>query len=1195
MSSADRGIVAQELHPVVQFPQKPKKQWITPRSVFILGTGVIALHLLQESVLGTSATGSFLANTLQIFCAALAVLSCLAAIGRGTGFTRPFWLLIALSFVVWIAADLGWMYYESYLQVPPPRDSSCHFLMDCRWFFLAIALLLDQNEDSPPYYFELASLLDTLQLFIIFVLIYVGWYQVPSLHESRTLSMLRSDQIELTENLAVLTLAVLQVIRARNPELRRLYWGFLICFVPLTVGICITDYRELRLSREVPTGTWLDLWWTAPFLFAAWWAAGWEHTSDLFNTRRTEQRFVGMLFENTIYAVGPLIVLLQVAHLGPEWRDISFSLLGLSILGFGVRLALSKSREADAMRQIRRTSLALVESEARFRTLLEDAPLAVRISRDAKILWVNRAYLNSFRYSDVSEVVGLPIGAMVSPECRAEVEERANLRSMGKAVSNSYETTALRKDGSRFDAQFDVTRVKLPDGPATLAFLSDITERMRAERALRESEDRYRDLVEHSEDLVCTHDLQGNLLSANPAPARLLGYEVTELLNIPMRNLVAPEFRDYFDAYLERIRVSGSEKGLLCVLTKSGERRIWEFSNTLRTEGVCCPVVRGMAHDITERKRTEAALRGSERRYRTLFEKTVAGVGILSLDGLVIDCNDAWARMFGHDNASHCRGQQISNCYHHPSQREILLAELKKTGTFLNREWELQGKDGRPFWVLLNSVLLSDGENEPLIQSTISDITERKQAEEALRRSDERFRVALKDSPITVFNQDHDLRYTWIYNPQLCWQHDVLGKTDEEILGKKKAAGLTALKSRVLQSGTAIREEVAIPVNGHSYAFDMTVEPLFDKERAIVGITGACMDIARLRERLDRLQEARDQMAREKAYLETQIQAELGFEDVIGQSPALREVLKKAQVVAPTDSTVLLLGETGTGKELIARSLHALSTRRERTFVKLNCAAVPSGLPESELFGHEKGAFTGAVSQKIGRIELADQGTLFLDEIGEMPLELQPKLLRVLQDREFERLGGVKTLRVDVRIISATNRDLQQDIAEKKFREDLYYRLNVFPIEMPALRERKEDIPMLVRHFVGKHAARMGKHIDMVPDEVMRILKSWNWPGNIRELENMIERMVILSTGRVLAAPPSELMEASPAADDHLTEMEREHIIRVLRETNGVLSGTDGAAVRLGLKRTTLQSMMKRLGIEVHEYRNKGNDAADRY
>jgi len=334
----------------------------------------------------------------------------------------------------------------------------------------------------------------------------------------------------------------------------------------------------------------------------------------------------------------------------------------------------------------------------------------------------------------------------------------------------------------------------------------------------------------------------------------------------------------------------------------------------------------------------------------------------------------------------------------------------------------------------------------------------------------------------------------------------------------------------------------------------------------------------------DRLQDARDRLAQEKLYLEREIQSELGFEEIIGQSPALHEVLKNVRVVAPTDSTVLLLGETGTGKELVARSLHSLSSRRDKTFIKLNSAAVPSGLLESELFGHEKGAFTGAVSQKVGRIELADKGTLFLDEIGELPMELQPKLLRVLQDREFERLGGVHTLRVDVRIISATNRDLREDIVGRRFREDLFYRLNVFPIELPSLRERRSDIPMLVHHFVRKHSARMGKHIDVVPDETMTVLQNWNWPGNIRELENMIERMVILSKDRELAAPPEDLDAPQESEEDNLTQKEREHIIRVLRETNGVLSGMDGAARRLGIKRTTLQSMIKRFGIEPREY-----------
>jgi PAS domain S-box-containing protein len=716
----------------------------------------------------------------------------------------------------------------------------------------------------------------------------------------------------------------------------------------------------------------------------------------------------------------------------------------------------------------------------------------------------------------------------------------------------------------------------------------NLDQRKRSEDMLQESEDRYRDLVEHSEDLLCIHDLEGRLVSVNSAPARILGYSVEELLKIPMRELIIPEGRQAFEDYLERLRTTGApEKGLLCVTTRSGEVRTWEYSNTLRTDGVEKPVVRGMAHDVTERRRAELALRDSELRYRTLFEKTVAGVAMISMEGEIIDCNDAWAHMFGYTNAAECREIRTQKYYVDPADRVALLDELRRTGSITNKELRLVRSDGSPLWLLANDVLLQGPGNSQIVQATVSDVTARKEAEAALRQSDERFRVALKESPVTVFTQDLDLRYTWIYNPHLYWQSELIGKTDEEILGPKNAARVNELKRQVLATGVAVREEVVISHGGKSYALDITIEPLRDAERGIIGITGASTDIARLRDLADSLQDARDRLAQEKSYLESEIQTELGFEEIIGQSPALREVLKKARIVAATDSTVLLLGETGTGKELVARSIHSLSARKDRTFVKLNCAAVPSGLLESELFGHEKGAFTGAVNQKLGRIELAHKGTLFLDEIGELPLELQPKLLRVLQDREFERLGGVRTLRVDVRIISATNRDLRQDLLNKKFREDLFYRLNVFPISLPGLRERRGDIPMLIHHFARKHAVRMGKHIEAIPQQTINILQNWSWPGNIRELENMIERMVILTKGHVLAPPPAELEEEA-AADSSLTEMEREHILRVLRETNGVLSGEDGAATRLGVKRTTLQSMIKRFSIQTHEYRRTG-------
>src|SRR6266566_4709814 len=328
----------------------------------------------------------------------------------------------------------------------------------------------------------------------------------------------------------------------------------------------------------------------------------------------------------------------------------------------------------------------------------------------------------------------------------------------------------------------------------------------------------------------------------------------------------------------------------------------------------------------------------------------------------------------------------------------------------------------------------------------------------------------------------------------------------------------------------------------------------------------------------------KDKLAEERLYLESEIRNEQSFEHIIGDSPALRRTLQQVEIVAPTDSTVLLLGETGTGKELLARAIHDRSHRRDRTFVKLNCAAIPSGLLESELFGHERGAFTGAIAQKIGRFEVAQGGTLFLDEVGEIPLELQPKLLRVLQEQELERLGGTRTIKVDVRLVAATNRDLARLVEEQRFRDDLYYRLNVFPIHVPPLRERPEDIPALVRFFVQRLARPMNRHVEVIPSETLEALRRYAWPGNVRELANLLERAMILSKGRTLEVPLAELERRRHRADhadgaSTLEDVERTHIRRVLGETNWMLGGPRGAAARLGMKRTTLQSLMRRLGI----------------
>jgi len=360
------------------------------------------------------------------------------------------------------------------------------------------------------------------------------------------------------------------------------------------------------------------------------------------------------------------------------------------------------------------------------------------------------------------------------------------------------------------------------------------------------------------------------------------------------------------------------------------------------------------------------------------------------------------------------------------------------------------------------------------------------------------------------------------------------------------------------------------------------------------------------------ISELKDKLAQEKLYLEGEIRCELKFDQIVGHSPALRHALRLVQTVAPSDSTVLLLGETGTGKELVARAIHDLSRRQPRAFVRLNCAAIPTGLLESELFGHEKGAFTGAISQKVGRLELADQGTLFLDEVGDVPLEIQPKLLRALQEREFERLGSTRTRKVEVRMVAATNRDLEGMIAQREFRSDLYYRLNVFPIRIPPLRERREDIALLTRYFVQKFARQMQKQIETIPAAALKAMEEWDWPGNVRELQNFIERAVILTRGKALEAPLTELQKTgkrmvvgsvSPSGRDEIArivretisemdsevaksgakeidERQREEIERVLGETKGRVGGAEGAAARLGVNRTTLLARMKKLSID---------------
>jgi PAS domain S-box-containing protein len=914
---------------------KPLSIKIKNRTLLIFATSIVGLHILQAVFVGHTPFGSFIANLLQILSAVVATIACARAVRRGRGFTRPFWILIGLSFVIWIAADLGWMYYESYLSISPPRDSIFHFFVDVRSLFLAMALLLDQDEEERPYYLDAGSLLDGVQLFIIFSLLYLGWYHIFSLHENRVLSILRSDQIEVSENFAVLALAVLQVMRAQTRELRNLYLGFLGCFGLLGLATSFTDYRELRMGREISTGSWADLGWTIPFLLTAWWAYGWKQRPGFYARDDKEQSLLSMLFENTIYSAGPLIVLLQAFELGPPWRKLSLPLLGISILCFGVRLALSKFREAEAASQLREVNKSLRESEGRlreFERVVEglDEMITV-VDRDYRYLLTNQVFLN-YRGVKKGDLIGREVRDVLDPEVfDSVVKPRLDECFKGKVVQ--YEMSYDYPERGRRNLSISYFPISGAQGVDRAAcILEDITERKRSEQALRESEDRYRDLVEHSEDLVCTHDLQGKLLSVNPAPARILGYEVAELLGTPMRDLLAPDFREQFDAYLETIKTEGAAKGFVCVLAKSGERRIWEYSNSLRTEGVSSPVVRGLAHDVTDRtkaegallesegrmrlfvehspaavalfdremryiqaskrwvndyglgdrelhglshyevfseipeewkeahrrglagevlqeegdrferadgtvqflrwqihpwheangqiggiaifteditarKHAESTLRSSEQRYRMLFEKNIAGVAISDADGIVLDCNDAWAQMLGYDSAEEIRGRHASEFYFDINDRAPLLEEIKRYGTFRSKEMHLRRKDHSSVWVLFNSVVRRAEDGVLIRQATAIDVTERKRAEIELQRSEQRLKLAMQAGCIGAFEADLETgRGMW--TPELANIWGAAESVDADMVGycwdhthPKDLARIRVEFSRITETG----------------------------------------------------------------------------------------------------------------------------------------------------------------------------------------------------------------------------------------------------------------------------------------------------------------------------------------------------------------------------------------------------------
>jgi formate hydrogenlyase transcriptional activator len=743
----------------------------------------------------------------------------------------------------------------------------------------------------------------------------------------------------------------------------------------------------------------------------------------------------------------------------------------------------------------------------------------------------------------------------------------------------------------------------------------------------------FKELFLASPDAIIVTAADGRISATNPAVERLFGYSAQELIGNLVEILLPEKLRGDHPQHRGHFVDSPSMRPMGTGLELYGRRKDGsEFPvdimlSPVETSGT--QSILAVVRDITQRKQAETALRRSEERFRLLVDGARDyAIFMLDPEGKVATWNIGAQRIKGY-RAEEIVGQHFSKFYPQEmierGKPEHELVAAAGEGRFEDEGWRIR-KDGSRFWanVIITALRSDDGQLLGFSKVT-RDFTDRKGAEESLvlelgkallTNPDIRQMLAAIEASIqrlmphdyaTLALQDlndtDQLLVRELPSARSAAAQEVMVSIDGSPDGwvfvhqeplmmsqiAEKNAGLAAL-----QMSAGVKSGCWVPLNTRGEIIgtlfvgsrqEVSFEPrhvemLLQAGSQIAGIMKIDHGFRRMVQLSSKLKE-------EKRYLEEELRTEYNFEEIVGESRDLKTVLKQVETVATTDATVLILGETGTGKELIARSIHTISRRRDRTFVKLNCSAIPFGLLESELFGHEKGAFTGAISQRIGRLELAHMGTLFLDEIGDLPLELQPKLLRALQEKEIERLGGRRTIPVDVRLIAATNRDLVKMVKSGEFRSDLYYRLKVFPITLPPLRARTSDIPLLVNYFVNKHARRMNKPIHVIPEETMAALVAWPWPGNVRELENFLERAVILTPGSSLRAPLGELERVeddNQIADPSFHNAEREHILRVLRESKGMIGGSGGAAERLGLKRTTLNSKLRKLGIERSDY-----------
>jgi len=789
------------------------------------------------------------------------------------------------------------------------------------------------------------------------------------------------------------------------------------------------------------------------------------------------------------------------------------------------------------------------------------------------------------------------------------------------------------------------------------------TMRQRAEDVLRKSPELWRSVFENSAIGVALTDLNGRFLATNPTYQEMLGYTEEEFQNVSFVELTHEDYREANLALLSQLLEGKREQFQIekQYYRKDGSL-IWVRNNVSLIHGTQGEpqFIMALSEDITVRKQAEAALQTSEERIRLILDSSAEGIFGCDPNGTCLFCNQAAVRLLGYHQPAELLGQNMHTLEHHTrkdgtpfplDECPIYLGLQENQGVHLDTDifWR---RDGTSFPVeYWSHPMIHDGKTVGAVV-TFFDISERKAAEEALRKSEQRQSSLLEINNTIINNLTQEALFTsayeairrvvsfdraafLLYRPETrtlkLLSMDSAGDSEFFRLGKDYDLKETRISAWVLEHQQAvmrgdlekeqqspgdhrlisegIQSYCVVPLvargnsigtftvwsetkNRYSGADAELLQEVANQVALAIANMKSYEEIAALKARLEE----------ENVYLQEEIRTEHNFEEIVGNSPALLELLRRVNQVAPTDTTVLIHGETGTGKELIARAIHNRSTRKDRPLVKVNCSAISAGLVESELFGHVKGAFTGAFERRIGRFELADGGTLFLDEVGELPLETQVKLLRVLQEREFEPVGSNRSVLVDVRIIAATNRNLEDSISAGKFRSDLYYRLNVFPLEVPPLRERRSDIPQLAMFFLARCARNIGKRMEGISAATTEKLMNYSWPGNVRELQNIIERALILSRDSVLelendliSAPASktqpdqgteETQATEPSiAAKTLEEVERAHISAVLQECRGVIEGQNGAAKTLGLHPNTLRHRMEKLGIKRSAHR----------